>query len=98
MRRVDQLVGEIAGLASEMREERRLAEKTYVRQDLWLAQVKADQMMVANIAGDVRGLETRQDATEAKRRQNFQFSVGLAVSVFALLLTLIGFIVNRSAG
>lgn len=81
MRRIDDLVTQIAVLAGEMKQDRAESAKTYVRQDLYLAQRQADSSVVADLNGEIQTMKNERVREQAQRRQMVMWLGGLTVTV-----------------
>lgn len=81
MRRLDGVVSQLSQIAAEMKQDRAEAAKTYVRQDLYLAQRQADQSIVADLHGDIQAIKSERDRDAGQRRQMVMWLGGLTVTV-----------------
>lgn len=100
IRRLDAIAGQLTDVVRELKDDRRLNAQTFVRQDVYTAQRRADHAVVADVAGDViavrkelgrhvDGQAEKQRADAAFRRQVF---LGLALTGGGWLLTIALFI------
>lgn len=81
MRRLDGVVSQLSQIAAEMKQDRAEAAKTYVRQDLYLAQRQADLSVTADIHGDIQALKAERERDHQQRRQMVMWLGGLTVTV-----------------
>jgi len=98
LRRIDGLTMQVTALVSELKQDRIDAAKTYVRQDVYMAERQAGQAVVADLHGDVRkveadlGRELRQVKEDLKAEKASRRQVWLAIS--AMAVTLLGIFVT----
>lgn len=81
MRRLDNIVTELGKIASEMKQDRLDAAKTYVRQDLYVAQRQSDQAVTADVHADIQALKAERARDQQQRRQMNMWLAGLTVTV-----------------
>ena len=91
MRRLNDVAKQLAQIAAEMKQDRADAARTYVRQDLYLAQRQADAAVVADLNGDIQAIKVERDRDAAQRRQMLMWLGGLTVTV---LIGLAGLVVS----
>lgn len=91
MRRLDNIVSQLGTIASEMKQDRLDAAKTYVRQDLYLAQRQADQAISADLHSDIQSIKSDRAKDQQQRRQMNMWVAGLTVTV---LLAIAGMVVQ----
>ena len=83
LRRIDALVDQVTTLASEMKDDRRESAKTFVRQDVYIAQRLADQAVVSDLHGDLATVKAeRQKDLEWRRQINLTLA---AITITALV-------------
>lgn len=91
MRRLDGVVSQLSQIAAEMKQDRAEAAKTYVRQDLYIANRQADGAVVADLNGDLHALRADRDRDAQQRRQILMWLGGLTVT---FLLGIAGIVVS----
>lgn len=91
MRRLEHIVSQLATITVEMKQDRADAAKTYVRQDLYIAQRTADAAVVADLNGDLASMKKERDREAGQRRQMLMWLGGLTVTV---LLGIAGLVVS----
>lgn len=102
MRQLDRVLAQLSEIAAEMKQDRADAAKTYVRQDLYLANRQADSAVVADLHGDITkgraevdaeldAIKTARDRDAQQRRQIQMWLGGITVT---LLLGLAGLVIS----
>lgn len=91
MRRLDSVVAQLSQIAAEMKQDRAEAAKTYVRQDLYLAQRQADAAVVADLNGDIQSIKSDRTGDQQQRRQMLMWLGTLTVTT---LLTVAGLVIS----
>ena len=81
MRRLDSIVAQLGQIAAELKQDRSDAARTYVRQDLYLAQRQADAAVTADLQGDIQSIKTDRNRDAQQRRQMVMWLAGLTVTV-----------------
>lgn len=94
MRSLEATAKRLDELARQMAEDRRHAAETYVRQDVYVAQRQADQAVTADLSGDIRALASEQRTTEAARKANVRWAVGIALSMAGLIVAVVAVLVQ----
>lgn len=104
LRRIDSLTQQVTQLVTELKQDRADAARTYVRQDVYMANRTAEAAVVADLHGDVarveaktnerfERIEAQQKADAASRRQVWLTVIGLMVTavlgVAALVLNIV---------
>lgn len=100
VRRLDALTAQIAELVSELKQDRADAAKTYVRQDVYIAEKRADRAVVSDLQSDIaalrtdtdrefRGLKQENKDQAAARRQIWLALGGTAIAALIALASLI---------
>lgn len=102
MRRLDDISRQLARVVDQVARWQTQAERTYVRQDVYLAQRQADQAVIADVAGDLRAVEQRHaeqtkrvESLEDKRIQARNFAITTMIAVAGLGLAILAIIANR---
>lgn len=100
LRRIDGLTTQVTALVSELKQDRVDAAKTYVRQDVYVAEKNMQNAVVSDLNGDIQALKTdhgrelkqfkidRQNDAD-KRRQMWMTLIGLAITTVIGLAALI---------
>jgi hypothetical protein len=94
MRRLEETSRQLAGIADRMREDRSDAAKTYVRQDVYLAQRQADHAVVSDLQSDISAVGTKLEGTEAARKANVRWAIGTGLALAAVLVALFGVLIQ----
>ena len=100
MRVCQTLVTEMAGLRAEIKQDRADIAKTYVRQDVYMAERQAAQAVVSDLHGDIRKVEAdlgrkiqqiQEDlkAEKASRRQVWLAISTMAIALLSIFVTII---------
>ena len=97
MRRLDEVSRQLADIGRRMDEREKQAAATYVRQDVYMANRQADQAVAANLSGDLRVLEDKQDRSETQRRAAMRVNVANGIALAGVVIALIALIVNRGS-
>lgn len=96
LRRLEQIAMQLANIANEMKHDRADNAKTYLRQDLYLAQRQADAAVVADLNGDIQGLKGDRVKDQQQRRQMNMWLAGLSVTVLLGIASIVvSIILNR---
>ena len=95
LRRLDEVSRQLIDTSREMKEDRKSAAATYVRQDVYIAQRQADAAVLADTHGDIQSIkdDRRKDA-DWKRQQNL-FLAGLTITALVSIAIAIANIVAR---
>lgn len=102
LRRLDEVSRQLIDIVREIKEDRVDAAKTYVRQDVYIAERQASNAVVADLHGDIqsvkgelgreiRGIKDDRKSDLGWRRQMWLAIGGLAVTT---LIGIIGLIIN----
>ena len=106
LRRLDLVVSQLNEIASELKADRAENAKTYVRQDVYMAQRQADAAIVHDLNGDIRKVETkageRIDKLESDRQSDIdkrrQMWLAIAGMTLAFISATAALIVNIVQG
>lgn len=104
LRRLDEVSRQMSEMAREMKADRADAAKTYVRQDVYMAERHASQSIVADLHGDIQAakselggeIKTLKDERKADVQARRQLWLALGSLAVTSLLAIIGLIVNYS--
>ena len=97
MRRLDEVSRQLADIGRRMDEREKQAAAIYVRQDVYMANRQADQAVAANLSGDLRVLEDKQDRSEIQRRAAARVNIANGIALAGVVIALIALIVNRGS-
>lgn len=98
VRRLEAVSNQLADVARRLDEQNREAAKTYVRQDVYVAQRSADHAVVSDLQSDIKAVETKVDSTEALRRANVKWAIGTGLALAAVLVALFGVLIQMGPG
>lgn len=91
IRRLDSIALQLTEVVKEIKDDRADNAKTFVRQDVYIAQRQADQAVVADLHGDIRTVKAdRQKDTESQRQRNLTMAVLAISSVISIALGIAG--------
>ena len=91
IRRLDAIAAQLTEVVKEIKDDRAQNAATFVRQDVYHANRKADQAVVANLNQDIGGLQADRKADAAWRRQsNLTLAVLAISSLVSIALALTG--------
>jgi len=106
LRRIDTLTAQVADLVREIKEDRIAAERTYMRQDLYVTERRTIEANIADVRSDIttvsersdgrfKTIEERLQADADRRRQMWLTIAGLTIT---LVLGIAALIVNIAQG
>lgn len=102
MRRLDDITQRVSEMLAEVRADRVENAKTYIRQDVYVANRLTDQAALADLRDDVRDLQGEGDKRdervrqlEDRRRQVWQYTGTTLIALLGLGLMLLTYIANR---
>lgn len=91
VRRLDRIDAQQAEILRELKADRAEVAKTYVRQDVYLAQRKGDAAVLADLHGDLGEVRREREKDIAWRRQVLLWLGGITIT---LLLGIAGLVVS----
>jgi hypothetical protein len=105
VRRLEVVSQQLADAVRRIDEQTEKAAKTYVRQDVYLANKRAEDAVVSDLHGDIKSVEAKVhgdikavdlkiDATEEKRRSNVRWAIGTGIALAAVLVALFGVLIQ----
>lgn len=90
LRRLDDLSRQMLDLVREIKEDRSENAKTFVRQDVYIAQRLADQAVTADLAGDLQSLkDDRKKDLDGQRQRNLTLGLFAITTLVSIALSIV---------